>query len=528
MSVDSAAYPESTHEVEVSAPALVPADVARREAMTLLASVFVIAAFGLAYELLIATVSSYLLGSSVTQFSVSIGIFIGAMGIGSHLSQRFTRNLLGSFILIELLIGLVGGVSVILLFWSYAAGIAYWFVLYGMLIAIGAMTGLELPLLTRILRRYGSLRTTIAQALSFDYVGALVGSLAFPLLLLPWLGLARTAFVIGLLNIAVAAWNISVFRPRLQRPAALLGGTVVVAAVLGFGFLFSVRIVSLAESHLYEDEIVYSAQTPYQRIVMTRWKDDLRLFIDGNLQFSSTDEYRYHEALIHPAMSLAPTVERALILGGGDGLAVRELLKYSGIREIILVDIDPKMTDLAKTYPAIRALNHESMNDPRVKIVNQDAHKFLERDSALYDVIVIDLPDPNNELIAKLYSVEFYRLVKKRLSAQGVLVTQATSPFFSRDAFWCINDTLSDSGLQVLPYHTYVPSFGDWGFIIASNHKLNPVSVSVRAHTRYLTPELVRQMFLFGKDSGPVPVDSSTLDRPVVLNYYLSDSRQWE
>ena len=525
MSVETVQLSDGADEV-LSRPPV--SEEMKREAATLLASVFIIAACGLIYELLIATVASYLLGSSVTQFSISIGVFIGAMGIGSHFSQRITRNLLGTFILVELLIGIAGGVSVLLLFWSYSAGYVYWLVLYGVLISIGAMTGLELPLLTRILKRYGPLRTTIAQALSFDYVGALVGSIAFPLLLLPWLGLARTAFVVGLMNVAVAAWNVLVFRAQLLRPVTLIAGAVAAAGMLGLGFLFSVRLVSLAESNLYEDEIVYSAQTPYQRIVLTRWKDDLRLFLDGNLQFSSTDEYRYHEALVHPVMSLLPRVEQVLLLGGGDGLAARELLKYPGIRAITLVDIDPRMTALANEYPGIASLNRGSLKDRRVKIVNEDAHKFLDRDSGLYDAVIIDLPDPNNEILAKLYSVEFYKLVGRRLSAQGAIVTQAASPFFSRDAFWCIQETLSAAGLETAPYHTYVPSFGDWGFILAAKYKLKVSAATLRAPTRYLTNDLMREMFFFGRDSGEIPADASTLDRPTVLNYYLEGSRQWE
>jgi spermidine synthase len=164
---------ELAEETGLVGAAADPSPVERRQAFTLLTSIFVIAACGLAYELLIATVSSYLLGNSVTQFSVSIGLFIGAMGVGSHLSQRIHRNLLGAFVLIEMAVGLLGGLSVLMLFWAYAAGTIYWAVLYGILVAIGGLTGLELPLLTRILKRYGSLREVIAQAFSFDYVGAL-------------------------------------------------------------------------------------------------------------------------------------------------------------------------------------------------------------------------------------------------------------------------------------------------------------------------------------------------------------------
>ncbi|MCC6443825.1 MAG: polyamine aminopropyltransferase [Armatimonadetes bacterium] len=505
-----------------------PSAAARREAPALLTSIFLIAACGLVYELLIATVSSYLLGSSVTQFSVAIGVFIGAMGLGSQLSQSVRRGLLGAFILIEIALGILGGSSVGLLFWAYASGAFYWIALYTVLIAIGTLTGLELPLLTRLLKRYGSLRTVIAQALSFDYVGALTGSLLFPLLLLPALGMARTAFLIGLLNIGVAVWNIGIFRSRLKMPGALLAICAACAVLLGAGLAFATPLVGLLERRLYEDEIIYSAQTPYQRIIVTRWRDDIRLYLDGNLQFSSTDEYRYHESLVHPALSLSPAAEEVLILGGGDGLAVREVLKYPQVKRITLVDIDPQMTDLGKRFPAFAALNRNALDDPRLRLVHRDACKFLEEDSGLYDIILADLPDPNTDVLAKLYSVEFYKLVKRHLSAPGVFVTQATSPFFARKAYWCIAQTVAEVGLHVLPYHAYVPSFGDWGWVMAARHALRPERIRLAVPVRFLTPESLQGMFAFGKDVDKVGVAISTLDRPAIMTYYLKDWKQWD
>jgi spermidine synthase len=500
----------------------------RLEALALLASIFVIAACGLIYELLIATVSSYLLGSSVTQFSISIGVFIGAMGLGSHLSQRIRHNLLGTFILIEIVLGLAGGISVLLLFYTYATGWLYWLALYATLIFIGALTGLELPLLTRLLKPYGALREVIARALSFDYVGALTGSLLFPLLLLPTLGLTRTAFLIGMVNVGVAAWNAHLLRARLPRAGLLLAICALSASVLLAGLVFADRAVSIAERGLYDDEIIYAKQTPYQRLVVTRWREDLRLFIDGNLQFSSVDEYRYHEALIHPAMSLLPRAESVLLLGGGDGLAVREVAKYRSVKNITLIDIDPAMTQLGQTFPAIAELNGNALRDPRVRVINDDAYKFLERNAQLYDVIVADLPDPNNDALAKLYSVEFYKLVKRHLSAQGVFVTQATSSFFSRETFWCIHESVDAAGLHTLPYHAYVPSFGDWGFVLAAPRKLDAAQTDVPVPAKFLTRATMKEMFVLPRDIGPVPVDTSTLDRPTVIDYYRRNNKQWE
>jgi spermidine synthase len=292
--------------------------------------------------------------------------------------------------------------------------------------------------------------------------------------------------------------------------------------------VYSFRIVAFFEKNLYEDEIIYSAQTPYQRIVITRWREDTRLYLDGNLQFATPDEYRYHEALVHPAMSLSRRVENVLILGGGDGLGVREVLKHPSVKRVTLIDIDPAMTKLGREYPPIVEANRRALHDPRVHLVHEDAHKFLERDAKLYDVIIGDLPDPNTDVLAKLYSREFYKLIKQHLAASGVFVTQATSPFFAREAFWCITRTLEDADLHVAPYHAYVPSFGDWGWVLASPHQLHVERAKLTVPTQFLTNGTLQEMFVLPRDVSEVPTDVSTLDRPTIIEYYIHDWKQWE
>lgn len=496
-------------------------------AATLLLSIFMVAACGLIYELLIATVSTYLLGSSVTQFSVSVGVFIGSMGLGSHLSQRVRKNLLERFVAIEIALALVGGCSSFLLFLSFSYGFFYSLVLYPLLVTIGMLVGLELPILTRQLRTLGSLRRVLAQALSFDYLGALVGSLLLPLLLIPTLGLMRTAFAAGLVNAFVALWNVRVFKRELKGAPALAASAMVVIVLLGCGFAWSLRLVDLFESRLYDQPIILARQTPYQRIVITQWAQDTRLYLDGHLQFSSQDEYRYHESLIHPAASLCGRCERALLLGGGDGLGVRELLKYPGIREVVLVDIDPEVTQLGQEHPALLRVNQGALNNARVRVVNDDAFSFLKAPGDAYDLIVADLPDPNSEVLAKLYSREFYGLALRRLTAQGVFVTQATSPHFGRDAFWCIHATMRAAGLKTLPFQVYVPSFGPWGFVMGAARELDQNAIRAAVTTRFLNEDALREMFLFGKDIGAVPVEISTLDHPRVFNYYVQGWEIW-
>jgi spermidine synthase len=504
---------------------------ARTEALALLASIFLVAACGLTYELLIATVSSYLLGNSVTQFSLSIGLFVGSMGLGSWISQKVTKNLLAVFVWLEIALAAIGGLSATLLFGAYAAGhadgLVYQGVLYGLLIGIGALVGTELPLLVRLLNGYGELRTIVAQALSFDYLGCLVGSILFPLVLLPALGQTRTAFVVGLVNLGVAVYTLRVFRLRLPGRIPLLacGGA---AVVLGLGFVNSTRITGILERQLYDDEIIHAEQTPYQRIVVTRWRNDFRLFLDGNLQFSSADEYRYHETLVHPAMALAASRRDVLILGGGDGLGVREALRHPDVAAVTLVDLDPEMTRLGRNFPALRELNRNALADPRVKVVNGDAHTFLERGAGQYGVIIADLPDPNGDALAKLYSVEFYRLARRHLSPGGVFVTQATSPFFSRESFWCIAKSMRQAGFQVRPIHAYVPSFGDWGFCLAADRPLSLVDLKLPPGLRYLTPALAPKLTVFEGDVAEVPVEASTVDHPRILRYYHDGARQWD
>jgi len=525
--------------VEAAAAAPVPDAQDRAEALALLASIFLVAACGLIYELLIATVSSYQLGSSVTQFSVSVGLFVGSMGLGSWLSQRVTKHLLAVFIALELVLGVVGGLSAAVLFWSYTAGPLYWVALYGCLVLIGALVGVELPILVRLLDRYGQLRTVVAQALSADYLGCLVGSLAFPLLLLPALGQMRTAFLVGLVNVGVAVYTLQTFRHRLRirLPLVACGLT---AAVLAAGFVFSIRIHGLLERGLYDDEVIYTRQTPFQRIVFTRWREDLRLFLDGNLQFSSVDEHRYHEALVHPAMGLAASRGEVLLLGGGDGLGVREVLRHPEVKRVTLVDLDPDMTRLGRTFPALAAQNGRSLEDPRVRVVNEDAHRFLERTADRYDVIIADLPDPNGDALAKLYSVEFYRLARQHLAEGGVFVTQATSPFFSRSSFWCVAKSMREAGLQVKPLHANVPSFGEWGFVLARRGEQGRVPASAARDDlkldrialppglRFLTPQVLRTLEVFDPDMSEVPTEISTADHPRILRYYLGGSRKWE
>ena len=494
----------------------------------LILSVFVVASCGLAYELIAGALSSYLLGDSVLQFSSIIGCYLFAMGVGSHLSKYVDdRDVLARFIDIELLVGLLGGLSATLLFLLFAwMSAPFRSALYALVFVLGVLVGMEIPLVMRVLNaRQASFSELVSRVLTFDYLGALAVSLLFPLVLAPKLGLSRTGFLFGMANVAVALWTLWHYRAEIPglRPRLLRG--VLVMAFLAAGLAGSDRLTRWAEKGLFGDEVIFATTTPYQRIVVTRWRDDLRLFLNNNLQFSSHDEYRYHEALVHPGLASLPGAKRVLVLGGGDGLAVREVLKYPQVEQVTLVDLDPAMTELFSTAPALVALNQGALKAERVRVVNADALQWLEESREYFDFIVIDFPDPSNFALGKLYTAAFYRLIEKRLSANGLMVVQSTSPLYARQSFWCVVTTLESVGFKTAPYHAQVPSFGEWGYIIAGRHDYVPGSIDPRK-TRFLTPETMPGLFVFPADMARLPAEVNQLNNQVLVRYFEAEWRK--
>lgn len=497
-------------------------------------SVFVIAACGLAYELLAGTLSAYLLGNSPVQFSLVIGLFLTAMGVGSFLSRFVSGSLIRTFLYAEVGVGVIGGATPLVLFYCFAMGTSYTAVLVAMCVLVGTLVGLEIPLLVRILRSRYSLEAALGNVLSLDYLGALGASLLFPLLLLPRLGLIRSGCLFGALNVTVALIGAHVFRHEVRRLARVRVAGAIALLALALGFATAARATSMLEEILYDDQIIYAESTPYQRLVLTHWGDDVRLYINGAIQFSSVDEFRYHESLVHPAMGAVASPRRVLILGGGDGMAAREVLRHDGVERIDLVDLDPAVTRLFRENDRLAELNEGSLRDPRVHVQNSDGFEYLKKDRERYDVVIIDLPDPNDESLGKLYTTTFYRLVAKHLSPVGVMVTQATSPFYSRDAFWCIHNTIAASSiasegplLQPLPYRTSVPSFGEWGFVMAALHPLSPAELELRTPTRFLSPELLPTLFVFPRDIGPRATPVNRLSTQPLVRLYRRDYSQF-
>ncbi len=495
--------------------------------LIIICCVFIIAVCGIGYELIAGTITSYFLGNTVLQFSLTIGFFLFAMGIGSYISGKVEKNSVEIFVAAEIMIAIFGGSFSLLLFMFYSMLPEIFYPVFILLVLIiGTLIGLEIPLLVRFMKDYSSLNTALASALSVDYTGALVASILFPIVILPYTGIMQSSFIFALLNICGIFLFIGLFKNEIKRPKKYLISTIIITIILLGGLAYSAKLVSFFENKLFASEIIYSKQTPYQRIIMTKKNDDIRLFLDGNLQFCSIDEYRYHEVLVHPAMSQIPSKSNILVLGGGDGLAAREILKYSDVKKITLVDIDREMVDLCRSNNFIKNINNDSLSNPKMNIVIEDAFKFLEKDTSFYDAIFVDLPDPNNESLAKLYSTSFYKLAMERLAKTGMMTIQSTSTFLAPKTFWCVFNTVSSCAEHTKTMHVNVPTFGEWGFVMASHIKLGMAPLTVK--TRYLNDGEMKNIFTMPNDLIWEDSEINTMDNPVILRYYEQDWKLWE
>ncbi len=495
-----------------------------RESVLLLVTLM-ISISGLVYELLEGTVSSYFLGDSVYHFSLVIGIFMSAMGIGAWASRYIRGDIVKAFIYIQLSLALIGGFSAAVLFYAFAVLESYDISLYIETVAIGVLIGMEIPLIIRILQQRYELKMNISNVLTADYIGALVASILFPVFFLPHLGLIETALFFGALNAFCALLVWRVFRKRVDKKILYI--IISVFFIIFAGWMRVSLFTSYIQYKLYNDNVIFSHNTPYQNITVTGSKGRIKLFINGALQFDSIDEYRYHEALIHPAMSAVFKRDNILVIGGGDGLALREILKYPDVKSVTLVDIDPEMTKLFSTNRLLRNLNKDSFLDKRVKVIHKDAWKFLEMSKSLYNVIVVDLPDPNNPSLGRLYSRKFYTMILNHLSKGGVSVVQSTSPLFARKAFWCIVHTVEATKAVTLPYHTYVPSFGEWGYTLFGNMPFEFDFSKLPKDLKYFSAKEFDIMQHFPKDMSKTDTKVNTIFEHPLLKYYNKGWEKW-
>ncbi len=458
---------------------------------------------GIIFEVLFGALGSYILGDGVKQYTLTISLFLTGMGVGASLSERVLKKLIITFIWIEFLVAIIGGFSSFMMFGmtAFAPDGTDALFLYLITFTIGGLTGLELPILIRKANEIGEeLNRSTARVLFSDYAGGLIGGLLFAFYLRPQMGMVKSAFFVACINLMVAVGILYLFRAEIKRMAFHTTAAILIGILLVAGLFFGEETAFSFEQKLYKDPIIYMEDSSYQHIVLTKEEGDTRLYLNGSLQFSSTDEKRYHESLVHPPMAYADHPEHILVLGGGDGLAVRELLKYKEIKDITLVDLDPAVTKLAENNFHLLQLNKDSLHNDKVNIIHKDAFQFLEKAQGFYDVILVDLPDPNNESLNKLYTKEFYSLVRNHLSPNGAAMIQSTSPVFATKVYWTINKTVESTGLYTKNFHVDIPSFGNWGFVMASRKPINLDQIHINQPTTYLTDELLKAMTVFGKD----------------------------
>jgi spermidine synthase len=500
--------------------------VARWRTRAVLATSLGCAACGLVYELGLLNLAGVLVGSSVRTSSLVLGVFVCAMGVGSIVSKPLAARPLAAFVGVEAGLAVVGGVSGPALYAAFAWFEVYELAALGFAVVIGALIGAEIPLLMALIGRLRDARASddAADIMAADYVGALVAGGAFPFLLVPLFGLVRTSLVAGLVNVVLAGGAVAAVGTTRRRALVAAGVLVPAALVMALAVVRVGDWVVSVRQRLYDDPIVHAEQTAYQEIVVTRSSDgrDLRLYLDGDLQFSSVDEYRYHEALVHPAM--AGRHEQVLVLGGGDGLVAREVLRYPDVERLVQVEIDPAMTELARTMGALTGVNDGALDDGRVELVHDDAFTWAaDRARAgdeRFDVVIADFPDPDRLDLVRLYAEEMYRALGAILAPDGRLVVQAGSPYFAREAFWSVERTVAAAGFPTVPYHVDVPSFGDWGFVLGRRGPPGPApGLDDGVTTRFMTDEVLAAARVFGADVGPLDVEVNTVDNPVLAEY---------
>lgn len=502
---------------------------ADRRTVALYVVVFLIATAGLVYELVCGAVASYLLGDSVTHFSLVIGAYLSALGVGAYGSKLVERDVAARFVDLEAATALVGGLSAPVLFLSHGRSGAFSFVLWVVVGLTGTLVGMELPLLMRLLRERVRFEDLVAKALFFDYLGALAASVLFALVLVPTLGMIRTSLLFGAVNAAVGIATTFVLSGEVGSLAAPRARCAAVLVALVALYSQADRLLAVAESGLYADPVVFAAQSRYARVVLTKGDSGVALHLDNNLQFSSADEHRYHEALVHPAVAaLGRPPRRAMIGGGGDGLAARELLRYPSIERVVLVDLDPGVTALARTRPELARANGGALDDARVTVVHADAARHVEEDRAHYDVIVLDFPDPNSLSLGKLFSTRMMRATAARLADGGVMAVQSTSPFYARDSFSTVVATAEASGLHALPYRVFLPSFGEWGFVLAKREAFDPPRALAVTGLRYLDDDALASLFVWPADVAPRPAAPNTRETQRLVRTYEREMSRYQ
>ncbi len=498
----------------------------------LMAAIFATGFSGIVAEYLLSTLATHFLGDSTMQWALIVSTMMFSMGLGSRISKSFEHNLTEKFLILEFILSLVVSFVPLVVYTASAYMASLSILIYSCSIAIGVLIGMEIPLVTRINDQYEDLRVNISKVLENDYYGSLLGGIFFAFIGIPFLGINYTPFILGLVNFSVAIGVFFFLRKFISPTYKYIFNFVIVGimVVLVGGVFMADPIIKYGEQKKYKDKVVYAEQTKYQRIVITQWQDDFWLYLNGNLQLCTMDEMMYHEPLVHPAMTLHPNPKEVLVLGGGDGCAVRELLKYEQCDKITLVDLDPAMTKLGNEHPMLTDLNQGSLSNPKVEVFNKDGFTFLSENKHFYDVIIIDLPDPRTVELGRLYSEEFYKIAYRHLRPHGIIITQAGSPYFATKAFKCIIHTMKSAGFKTVPLHNHVISLGEWGWSLGIKEneefplKSRLQELEFKIETKWLDRNAMKLITSFGKDVYPGQSDSVKVNKihdPVLYKYYL-------
>ncbi|PID43131.1 MAG: spermidine synthase [Proteobacteria bacterium] len=536
-------------------------------------------ASGLVNEYVLATITTYILGNSIEQFSLVIASMMLMMGVSGLVQNRMSDDaLVYRFIGIEVLVALLGGFAPLAIYAAYGyLHHHFLFVHYFFVLMVGFLIGFEIPVVMRIIEQNRiRLKANLVIVYAMDYIGAFVGAVVWVTWLLKHYPLTEISFIVAGFNFIVAVFAVFYYIMRKDQKHNILVFSVIIltACALLYGYIHNRELSDLMEQRFYDDPIVHRETTRYQHLVVTKnpGTGDVRLYINGNTQFSSLDENRYHDFLVHPVMALAKRKSNVLLLGGGDGLALRELNKYADVEHISLVDLDPDMVKLAATEPNLAMLNDNAFRDERVRfiagegvtpadirpvllagdnsfnaghpgtehadsewvasihVINVDADRFLDGVSGRkWDVVIVDFPDPSSVELSKLYSKQFYRKLARHLSPDALVAIQSTSPYHAKEAFLAIGATLRAAEYKVIPYRQNIPSFGDWGFFLAwrseVTEKTRVQAIKEVDHfdveTTFITPELMVASLAFGKgelhSSAPC---INTLMHPCLVQHY--------
>ncbi|PKH03908.1 spermidine synthase [Psychromonas sp. MB-3u-54] len=510
----------------------------------------VLACCGLIYEYLLSHYSARILGSVETVIYAIIGIMIVSMGLGAFAAKKISNAFQG-FVILELAVALIGCCATLfiasiigfgqtlphLLAETYQIPIdtrpeggiiaqLNWLSIqlpYFFAFLLGFLIGMEIPLIARIRETvYGHhLAHNAGTIYGADYIGAGFGAAIWVLFMLR-IEISQAAALTASLNLLAGFVFLLRFKHYLRHVKKLLLGHGLLAILVLVVFQYGGSWQQKMQNLLYQDKVVYQTQTPYQNLVFTQrnlggnLEPIFNFYINGRLQFSSLDEKIYHEFLVHPAMQAAARQNRILIIGGGDGLALREVLKWQP-EQVTLIDLDAQLVELFKSPQAvlpaylakkISALTENSFNDKRVTVINDDAFITVDKllqSKQIFDVIIIDLPDPSHPDLNKLYSANFYYRLNHLLNGDGVIAIQSTSPFHAKNAFISIAKTLREAKFPfVEQYHQNVPSFGEWGWTIstklgASVSKRLQNAPSLAVPTSWLTLPLLKSAFVFNK-----------------------------